>query len=340
MDETKPASRLASADILKVIAILAVVFIHGSSTLSFSPSNLDFDNSQVNLFSQGFRFCVPAFIFLWAYFMEKSFLKRGKSNVITRFYKLLIPFLFWSMAYFLITADFKNLGFTTIITKYWSGFGWSGQYYFIILFQLILLFPFLRVVSIRLIRFIPAIYILSIIFFIFLSYSGWFHNTTIAKISHRPFFYWLPYTVLGIIAAHRNIFRFVIPLPLRILSIILVPLEIFYLHPQTVSPYILTSVFISTMIIVSSIESRSFSKMREWQYNTIRNIAGMTLGIFCLNPLVIITLSPAFKKIGFPLQFPGCSIILPLLSTFLVTSICILVILLLKRIKLGFLVST
>lgn len=273
--------------------------------------------------------------------MEKSFIKRGKSNVWTRFYQLFIPFVFWSVIYFLLTADFKQLSITSIITKYWLGFGWSGQYYFIILFQLILLFPIIRLLSIKLSRFLPAIYLISLLLFILLAYSTWFQHSAIGKISHRPFFYWLPYTILGIIAAQKKIFKFPLPLPIGILSIALVPLEIFFLHPQTVSAYILPSIFISTMLIISSIESVPHSTGIKTRYaDFISTIAGLTLGIFCLNPLVVITLGRLLKTQGLFFSFPGCSVILPLLSTFLITGICILLIFLLKRIKLGFLVST
>jgi hypothetical protein len=239
-----------------------------------------------------------------------------------------------------MTADFKNLTFISILSKHWSGYGWSGQYYFIILFQLILLFPLFHLLAANLKKHIVALYILSIIFYIVIAYSGWFHISVVSKINDRPFLYWIPYVLLGIIYANKSIFKFSLPLSLGLISILLVPLELYWVHPKSESVYMLPSVFISTMVLLSSMESKvSYSSIPAWAVKPVQKLASHTLGIFCVNPFVIITLAPFFRSVNLHLQFPGVSVIMPILSTFTVLAICIAIIYILKRARLGFLVA-
>lgn len=334
-----PDKRLVSADILKVLSIIAVVYIHGSGLISFSPSGIDFSQEQIGLAANVFRFCVPVFIFFWAYFMEKSILKRGTSIISSRFYKLLIPYAFWSLIYCMIKADIRHTSLITLFIKHWTGYGWSGQYYFVILFQFVVLFPLWRRISLKLMNFTPFIYLLSILFFILIAYSGWSQIRLVVRISDRIFIYWWPYVILGIIHAHRNIIKFSIPPFLKWASVLLIPLEVYWFNPATVSPYALPGVFITSTLLISVMESTlTYQALRPWLASLIQQTANYTLGIYCLNPLIILILNPYFNRLC--LQFPGSSVIVPLLSTCLVFSCCLVVIALLKRIKLGFLVST
>lgn len=333
-------TRLASPDILKAVSIFAVVFIHGSGLISFRPSDFDFNNSEIGFATLSLRFCVPVFIFLWAYFMEKSILKGGNKHVLPRFYRLFIPFAFWSLIYFVLTADFRSISLADVITKHWSGYGWAGQYYFIILFQLILLFPILRRISLSIVKFLPAIYILSFLFYAIVAYSGWFDIVILAKIKDRAFIYWLPYVVLGVIYAHQNIFKSKVPVIIAVFSIVLIPLEMYLFHPQTVSGYLLPGVFLVTLLLLNSIMEAKirYEMLSPWLANLIRKLAGYTLGIFCLNPLIFIVLHPVFESVGLSFQFVGCSVVVPFFSALIVLVLCVLIIFLLKRIRLGFLV--
>lgn len=337
--DSRPDKRLVSADILKVLSIIAVVCIHGSGLISFFPSAIDFSQEQIGLAENSLRFCVPVFIFFWAYFMEKSILKRGTGIIPSRFYRLLIPFAFWSLIYCVIKADIRHTNLVTLFLKHWTGYGWSGQYYFVILFQFIVLFPLWRRISIKLMRFTPAIYLISLLFFILIAYSGWSQIRLVVRINDRIFIYWWPYVILGIIHAHKNIFKFYIPPFLKWMSVILIPLEVYWFNPATVSPYALPSVFITSLLLISVMESKlTYQALQPWMASLIQRIANYTLGIYCLNPLIILILIPYFNRVC--LQFPGSSVIIPLLSTSLVFSLCLVVITLLKKVKLGFLVST
>ena len=332
--------RNASADILKVLSIFSVVFIHGSSIVPVSSSNYDVSNTVISLTTHVFRFCVPVFIFLWAYFTEKSVLKTGKDNSIKRISKLLIPFFFWSSVYFLYTANFKELTLASIITKHWVGYGWSGQYYFVILFQLIFLFGIIRKFSLSLIKYRSWIIVGSTIFYCLISYSNWFDIGIIGKMSYRPFFYWLPYACLGIISAHKGIFNIEIPKRFIIFSPFLILAEIYLFNPSLANEYMLPSVFIASMLLASSIDSKlTYFELSPRLAQLIKTVANSTLGIFCLNPIVILLLSSIIHKTGIVLNGPGISVITAIISTLVIISICIMLINLLKKMKLGQLVS-
>jgi surface polysaccharide O-acyltransferase-like enzyme len=333
-------SRLASPDILKAIAILSVVFIHGSSLIPYRVLGPDFTPSELGLGARALRFCVPIFIFLWAYFSEKSTLKRGPESMLPRLRKLAIPFIFWSLVYMLLTANFKHLGIGSVMSKHWSGYGWSGQYYFIILFQLIILFPIIRFITHKISGFLPVIYIVSILFYCVLTYSGIFNISVVSKINDRLFIYWIPYVVLGILYANKSIFRFSAPLIVAGVLLTIIPLEIYWLHPKSTINYLLPSIFICTLLLVSTMEAKlTYNNLPNWLSKLVHSLASQTLGIFCLNPLIIILLKPLIKSLGYSMQFPGASIFSALLSTSLITVLCILTIQLLKKIKLGFLAS-
>jgi len=332
-------SRNASADILKVLSIFAVVFIHGSFLISDSATvnNSDYLQKYVTV---ALRFCVPVFIFLWAFFTERTIIKKGVGAPLSRLFKLLIPFLFWSMLYFLYTYDFNNLHITTIITKHWVGYGWSGQYYFIILFQLIILFGIIRKLAIMLIKCPGIIVICSIVIFALITYTKWFQYGIISKLSYRPFIYWLPYVCLGIQQAHRNIFKYSIDIRWGLLSLGLICVEVYFFDPDLANLYLLPSVFLCSMILLSSICSKltygSLPSTLRWG---VQKLSNSTLGIFCLNPLIILILSPLLKFEGSLPQILRLPFLLPLISTLIIISLCLLIIYLLKKIRLGIIVS-
>jgi fucose 4-O-acetylase-like acetyltransferase len=337
--EISSTQRQAVPDLLKVAAIFAVVFIHSYTLFPFTPSAIDFSPGQIDLYANVLRFCVPVFTFLWAYFLEKSILKSGKAILLKRLYKILLPFICWTLVYTIIKADVQQMSLPYIFVKYWTGYGWSGQYYFIILFQFIATFPLWRWISGKLVKYIPGVYLLSFLFFILIAYSGFSNFKLIMRISDRIFIYWWPYVILGIIHARKNIFTFAIPVWLKIISVCLIPLEIYWLQPSTVSPYALPAVFVSAVLLLSLLRDQfSYTALPDAIARPLNNLANFTLGIFCLNPLVILVINHYFSIRA--IQFIGASVILPLASTLIVFGICVLLILLLKKLKLGTLVST
>lgn len=139
-------NRHFAPDLLKAIAAIGVVYIHGA--IIFGTTSI-FQKSIEYLF----KFAVPCFLIIWAYFYEISYSKRkGKERIkytISKFKHLLYIYLIWGTIYFFLTVDWNTITSIKIITKHFLGYGWSGQYFLLILFQLFILFPILRIIVVR-----------------------------------------------------------------------------------------------------------------------------------------------------------------------------------------------
>ena len=307
------SSRHWNADLLKVISIIGVVYVHVSGRLSADPSLIP----DIQSFC---RFCVPAFIILFAYFTEfSSRSSEGLRYHTSRIRSLLIPFFFWSVLYFLIEANWSKLTPSTLLTTHFSGFGWAGQYFFIILFQMILLFPLLQKLAGN--RWTAYGTILATVpLFIWLGYFPETSPPALQSLSLRPAPYWFAYGIIGILAARGKIP--VIPawtLPL----VLLLPLENHLLSDAGIrsDPYLRPTVFLGSGIVTLAFLSKTQFSIGNipWVSKTVKIIAPHTMGIFVLNPLFTIAIrsprnpfAPAFA--GFPplpLSFILVLIVLP-----------------------------
>lgn len=274
--------RNSNADFIKTVAIFGVVFIHGSSFLG--------STEVINFIKDCFRFAVPCFIILWAYFFFKSYIKKNtlekKQYRYDRFMHLFRVYLIWSLLYFGLTADWQNLRFQNIITTHFLGFGWAGQYFFLILFQLILIAPLLLVIYKRKVLRIATIVIVSFIYVIY----GYYYEILsefLEKIGIKPFIFWIPYVFLGIHLSNLKISKvnkFWLFIPL------LIGLEFFIIeyfkknHSVYITPMVL---FASSFLVVFVLNSNSF-KFPDVIEKWIKFIASNTLVIFVVNPLLIL----------------------------------------------------
>ena len=309
-------NRNPSIDILKTIAIFGVVWIHGSTLLgSLSTFNI--------VVSQMFRFAVPTFIIIWAYFLEKGLQKR--TNVWAyyrrRFLYLFSVYFFWSLLYFLLLADWDQLSLKSAISKHWSGYGWSGQFFFIILFQLLLLFPGIRIVFDNAL-FRKGTIVVGMLLFITFGYFDTFFPEIIWKIGDRFFVYWIPYAFWGIYLAREPQLSFSF---WGCLSVLLIPLEFLLLKgtDPMFSQYVSPSVFLASILITGPFLLRRSNDFSAWQKKLSSFIGNNTMTVFVANPIVIIVVSTCIHNItsGFdPTLSLSLTIILPIFSTILVLS--------------------
>jgi surface polysaccharide O-acyltransferase-like enzyme len=332
----RQTSRSVSADLLKALSIIAVVLIHGS--LLLPPT----------AYLSGFllptcRFCVPVFIFLWAHFAEKSINKNGHElrYLASRIYKLLIPFIIWSTVYFWLTPKVHYSSTLALLSERYSGYGWSGQYYFIVLLQLLALFFIIRRLSQRLVQYPVATTLASLAFYAVLAYSPFFTISLISKISCRPFVYWLPYVVLGVI--YQKGFLKLTSTPAVLLALsspLLIFIEMHFFQPNA-EAYFTPSVFICATLLSVTFLNTSLNHVvtSPLAAKAIDVLSRNTLGIFCLNPLVIIGLS-YFHFRFYLFNFPGQSLLLLLLYAAVIISTCLGLIFILKRLRLGALVTS
>src|SRR5690606_28472152 len=128
-------------DLVKAISIFGVVYIHSSDIMKVATI-------QSDLIKGCLRFGVPCFALCWARFIERGILKRDKydhfGHLFIKFIGLFKVLCIWSVLYLHVSIDFDRLTLRDIIKCHFVGFGWQGQYFFIVLFQLFVLFPLLR----------------------------------------------------------------------------------------------------------------------------------------------------------------------------------------------------
>jgi len=184
-------SRSVSIDIIKAAAIFGVVFIHSAGLLGC-------ESAVSNWFHSLFRFGVPCFVVVWAYFVEKSLMTKDRPRQVQylwkRFVHLFLVFMLWSMLYFLISVDWAMLTMIKLVTTHFSGFGWAGKYYFIVLFQLLMLFPIIRWIYERKNLTLIVTGVLVVLYFV-CAYLRL--PSLIDSLGYRLFIYWIPYVFVG-----------------------------------------------------------------------------------------------------------------------------------------------
>lgn len=109
MDHSKKSTYLFSIDALRVIAILAVILIH-VTTKTLASLHLDITIAPFSLFlNQAARFAVPLFFLISGFVLELN--NKEKLSYMTFFKKrasrILIPYIFWTLLYFLWTNGFN-----------------------------------------------------------------------------------------------------------------------------------------------------------------------------------------------------------------------------------------
>ena len=318
------SKRLIGIDFLKSISIFGVVFIHSRN-----------DNIISEITSELFRVAVPLFIVFFSYFLEKNLssvsTKKEYNDILKqKFFLLFLPYAFFTILYFFILNDLSLIKPRELITGYWSGYGWSGQYFFIVLFQLILVFPLLqKIVNVKL------IYIITISLFLYLIMSYIFWNLSfVSKLSDRIFIYWLPYAILGILL-YRNIdlFKNIIN-KLILFTIFLIPTEFFIFNYFNIvhSSYVLVSILVSSSLIaIYFIVNENIIKkyLPDYLKKLSIYISNKTLGIFVLNPLFIFLLKPFYHYIQVENIFIDSIIIF--LFSIIIFILCILTIEILSK---------
>mgnify|MGYP001169144693 CR=1 FL=1 len=310
-------------DLLRGVGIFTVVYIHSIS--------LTHQHVIINYFSSIMPWEVGAFIFFFSLFYFKKLNKKSFPLIdqAQTFKRLLIPFFFWSSVYFILTVDLKSVTALSIITKHFSGFGWPGQYFFIILLQLVVVIPLLA----------KANFSVTIFLFVTSLFLGSFFNILtpyvplMEKLSQRPFIYWLPFVLMALHSEKLPYFRRKeISLIALIFCIAIIPIEVAHLkrnanlninHHLTFSIYLITITIILSREHIIKILQRIDILKRLLMY-----LGRNTMAIFCINPLIILILK---KTNIFPLGIMPSFIELPIL-TFVVMSMCLLTAIIFKSV--------
>ena len=332
MDQMNRNDRNVAIDIWKGLAIFGVVWIHCAYLVPFEPARLD-------VMSPYWTFCVPVFLMFWAYFSELG-ASRRKSTCAASMRKLghvLAKFAAWSALYWLLRFD-RSTGLAGQLSKYWSGYGWPGQYFFVILVQAIVVFPAVRWLARRL-GFAWNLG-LALAVLLALNFAGE-PSRLVLKIGDRPFLYWLPVLVLGVHLAMGKRPGWGIPFPVLLLFPVLICIENVALHggASRIGPYFRVSVLAATALIgISAVEKPLQGAGPALPAAFLQMLSRNSMAIFCANPLALVLFGPFLGRLA-PIRFPGAFLLVPTLNTVVVILFCLLVARLLRISRLGFLVS-
>jgi fucose 4-O-acetylase-like acetyltransferase len=203
--------------------------------------------------------------------------------------------MFWSILYVLLfraPSTWLTTPIHTILGGWFGGYGWSGQYFFILLFQLTVLFPLLRqwVTKSSVWFALLAGIALDAVVIYFL-----FTNHTISGIGDRLFVYWIPYVFLGIACARGYPKSLPWLLPFAILSLLAIPGEFNLLSATNsrISVYLLPSVVLGSVALLMALGPRPFTsnphqhQSEPWIKKAVIYIGQHSFVIFVANPLFL-----------------------------------------------------
>lgn len=148
MNDKSKGIYISSVDTLRVAAIAAVILIHSTTTtLQYLDHNVNI--GFISLFlNQSARFAVPLFFLISGFLLELNYRNNVSYSIFfkRRASKILIPFIFWSLFYFLIGngLDFKSLLSNKFLEVLLEGKASYHLYFIPILIIFYLLFPILH----------------------------------------------------------------------------------------------------------------------------------------------------------------------------------------------------
>lgn len=155
--------RIDYLDLFRCFSILAVIIIHATSQ---PMVKLDIDSTFYPIYfvlNSGSQFAVPSFLFLSAVVLFYNYGDRWEAKSWIGFFRkrltfIIIPYLLWSVFYFVLVAYFNHTGFDAdsprqFLDKLLHGTNYAHLYYIIVIVQFYVLFPFLM----TLVRKFPAL---------------------------------------------------------------------------------------------------------------------------------------------------------------------------------------
>jgi surface polysaccharide O-acyltransferase-like enzyme len=324
------SKRNSKVDFLKVIAIFGVVYIHSS-----------FGDNLSNVFSAFFRWAVPLFLIFFGYFCERGIIKaeRKINYLMERFVCILVPCLVWSAIYwfgFSNPAQQSSFGFVQFLST--LGFAWSGQYFFLLILQLLIFFPFLRWLADSRAKIISTliVFLLALIFLRYYSGFGPKFERFIEIIGFRTCVLWWPYTVVGIFLA--NEVRIKLPKWILLCPLMLIIESAFVEFNKFSDPYFNPYVALASLVLAvyAFDEKEHLFHENATPMKFIESIAQSTMGIFVMNPLILYWVH---TSISLQATSTWSQFLLTFAISIIVTLICWILTLAIKRIKCGFLVG-
>lgn len=299
------AQRDAAIDLLRGWAIIGVVAIHAAGLVLPAAA----------YFSIGyyFRWAVPIFICAYAFYGARAptleapeshrlrprgphawagpALRAYAATVGQRLARLALPFLAYSALYAVALGDWQQPDAMATFWRYLRGDGWAGQYFFIILFQVIALLPLLarwRVPGTVLVA-VFALYTAALPA-LPLAWQRW---SWLPAASDRLVVYWLPYVLLGVYL-RQNTARWQAALmrlpPAAALALLLaapLALSATYDTDWPAGPYLLPAIALVSAAVYGLHERALQPLAHLAALRPLADLGRYSLVVFCLNPLLV-----------------------------------------------------
>ena len=286
----RESSRVAEYDVVRGLAIFGVVFIHGSGLLAPGPDPLHS--------ADAFRWCVPMFIALTALLAARSVDRAasGSQNssqfrmTLKRFGRLFVPYAAWTAVYMLIFSG-REITPRSLLTHYLSGYLWSGQYYFVIVLQLVWVLPALARRRVSGGWAIAGVAAGAGLFTLLQLASG--AVPLINQLRNRPFPYWLPIVLVGVWAArstglqHWPTSLLVAATAACVLVVWAEPMAWAAAGEPAWDAYLLPATAVASAAVFVLL-LRLSERLDMGPAGSVLGVVGRySLGVFCANPLII-----------------------------------------------------
>lgn len=312
---------------LRGLAIIAVVAIH---TIYVNKSlGFEFTNLLYMAIIQISAYSVPFFVFISGLVLTYTYKDRNINYLEfekKRFNTILIPYLVWSIIYLFYNINLQNnnFSFITAIKKIFLGNAEFHLYFFIIIIQFYLIFPFILKFVLKFKRHHTKLLILSFIFnLIIISLYYYFANDFDDLRERKIFIFWIFYFILGcVMGINFEYYKKLIskiPLQLYILLfiIIFIELNISYFSDELfkkqitwLRPQIL---FYSTMCIIIAIkllDKYNSIKFKNYFFRFIKQLGNYSFGIYLSHILILNILLRLFKLVNVNIDLNNNNILL------------------------------
>lgn len=279
-----PSGRDTATDLLRGWAIMGVVAIHACGLVLPAAA----------YYSVGyyFRWAVPVFICAYAFYGARPLAPGQYAAVVgQRYARVLLPFAAYSLLYAVVLGDVFRSDTLATLWRYLRGDGWAGQYFFLVLFQVIPLLPLIARWRVSLGAVLAGLALHAAL--LIALPAIWQHWSGLQAWSDRLVLYWLPYVLLGVYlrqnqaAWRERMARVPQAAAAALLALAPVWLSLTYDPAWPTGPYLLPAVgIVSAVLYVLHERALQPLAARRWAW-AVAYLGRYSLVVFCLNPLFV-----------------------------------------------------
>ena len=337
----KNSTREVWVDLIKVLASFAVIWLHVAATLVSKYNQIPLANWWVaNVADSLVRMCVPLFFMISGYLLLSRPLSL-KIHIRKRIGRIIIPWVFWAVVYFLFRIYYQdeNLTFLSCIRLFING---DVYYHFWFLYALMGLYLFIPILTAILTtnyqNYFIVLWFLTVGIFPFLIVMASFIGRNMnVGLDLRMFAGYSGYLLIGYLLG-----KIELPKKIQLFSLLIFAIAVvltawgtYFAHSQaSVFAYYFYE-YLSPNVILMSISSfiaiKLFAKHirpHSLTYRVIFNLSLASFGIYLVHPIILRLLEDGL--FGFSLSTetfqPAFSIPILAFVTFLLSFICIAII--------------